>query len=46
MTRLTDDGYVYSDAAYSPDGKYISYVRDPGTDLVIPGPRLFAIGAV
>jgi dipeptidyl aminopeptidase/acylaminoacyl peptidase len=34
-TRLTDDGYVYSDAAFSPDGKYLSYVRDPGTDLII-----------
>jgi dipeptidyl aminopeptidase/acylaminoacyl peptidase len=35
VTRLTDDGYVYSDASYSPDGKYLSYVRDPGTDLII-----------
>jgi len=35
VTRLTDDGYVYSDAAYSPDGRYISYVRDPGTDMII-----------
>jgi len=35
LTRLTDDDYVYSDASYSPDGKYIAYVRDPGTDLVI-----------
>ena len=26
---------MYSDAAYSPDGKYISYVRDPGTDMII-----------
>ena len=29
VTRLTDDGNVYSDAGFSPDGKYISYVRDP-----------------
>lgn len=35
VTRLTDDGYVYSDAAYSPDGTWLSYVRDPGTDLII-----------
>ena len=35
VTRLTDDGYVYSDAAYSPGGRYISYVRDPGTDMII-----------
>jgi dipeptidyl aminopeptidase/acylaminoacyl peptidase len=35
VTRLTDDGYVYSDATFSPDGKYLSYGRDPGTDLII-----------
>jgi dipeptidyl aminopeptidase/acylaminoacyl peptidase len=35
VTQLTDDGFVYSDAAYSPDGRYVSYVRDPGTDLII-----------
>lgn len=35
VTRLTDDGFVYSDARFSPDGKYLSYVRDPGTDLII-----------
>ena len=35
VTRLTDDGYVYSDAGFSPDGEYLSYVRDPGTDLII-----------
>ena len=35
VTRLTDDGYVYSDPNFSPDGKYISYVRDPGTDMII-----------
>jgi Tol biopolymer transport system component len=35
VTQLTDDGFVYSDAAYSPDGRYLSYVRDPGTDLII-----------
>lgn len=35
VTRLTDDGFEYSDAKYSPDGSYLSYVRDPGTDLII-----------
>ncbi len=35
VTRLTNDGYVYSDAGFSRDGKYISYVRDPGTDMII-----------
>ncbi len=35
VTRLTNDDYVYSDPAYSPDGRYISYVRDPGTDMII-----------
>jgi dipeptidyl aminopeptidase/acylaminoacyl peptidase len=35
VTRLTDDGYVYSDAGFSPDGRYISYVRDPGIDMII-----------
>jgi thiosulfate/3-mercaptopyruvate sulfurtransferase len=35
LTRVTDDEYVYSDVGYSPDGAYLSYVRDPGTDLII-----------
>jgi len=35
VTRLTDDGFVYTDAGFSPDGRYLSYVRDPGTDLII-----------
>jgi len=35
VTRLTDDGHVYSDAGFSPDGRYLSYVSDPGTDLII-----------
>ena len=35
VARLTDDDYVYGDASYSPDGKYLSFVRDPGTDLII-----------
>ena len=39
VTRLTDDGFVYSDAGFSPDGKFLSYVRDPGTDLIISEKR-------
>ena len=35
VTRLTNDGYVYSDPEFSPDGKYLSYVRTFGTDMII-----------
>ena len=35
VTRLTNDDDVYSDASYSPDGNYLSFVRDPGTDRII-----------
>jgi dipeptidyl aminopeptidase/acylaminoacyl peptidase len=35
VTRLTDDGYVYSDVDFSPDGKYMSYQRSFGTDMII-----------
>jgi len=35
LTRLTNDDEVYSDPSYSPDGRYLSFVRDPGTDLII-----------
>lgn len=35
VTRLTDDLFVCADAAFSPDGKYISYVRSFGTDMII-----------
>jgi dipeptidyl aminopeptidase/acylaminoacyl peptidase len=35
VTRLTDDGYVYSEPAFSPDGRYLSYVRTFGTDMII-----------
>ena len=35
VTRLTDDGYVYSDVEFSPDGKFLSYVRTFGTDMII-----------
>ena len=35
VTRLTNDGYVYADLEFSPDGRYLSYVRTFGTDMVI-----------
>jgi dipeptidyl aminopeptidase/acylaminoacyl peptidase len=35
VTRLTNDGYVHSDADFSPDGKYLSYTRSFGTDMII-----------
>jgi dipeptidyl aminopeptidase/acylaminoacyl peptidase len=35
VTRLTDDPYVYSGPAFSPDGKYLSYTRTYGTDMII-----------
>ena len=35
VTRLTNDGYVYGDVGYSPDGKYLSYSRSFGTDMII-----------
>ncbi len=35
VTRLTDDAYVYSDVHFSPTGKYLSYVRTFGTDMII-----------
>src|SRR5206468_6498985 len=33
VTRLTDDGYVYHEADFSPDGKYLSYIRTHGVDM-------------
>ncbi len=35
VTRLTNDGYVYGDVGYSPDGQYLSYSRSFGTDMII-----------
>jgi dipeptidyl aminopeptidase/acylaminoacyl peptidase len=35
VTRLTDDGYVYSDVEFSPDGRFLSYLRSFGTDMII-----------
>jgi dipeptidyl aminopeptidase/acylaminoacyl peptidase len=34
-TRLTDDLYVYGDLDFSPDGKFMSYARSFGTDMII-----------
>lgn len=35
VTRVTNDGYVYGDTSYSPDGKYLAYARSFGTDMII-----------
>ena len=35
VTRLTDDGFVYSSPEFSPDGRFISYTRSFGTDMII-----------
>lgn len=35
VTRLTNDAYVYGDVGYSPDGRYLSYSRSFGTDMII-----------
>jgi len=35
LTRLTDDGYTYSGVGFSPDGRWISYVRAYGSDFII-----------
>lgn len=35
LSRLTDDKYVYSNADFSPDGRWISFVRSFGTDMII-----------
>ena len=35
VTRLTNDGAVHSDVDFSPDGKYLSYARSFGTDMII-----------
>ena len=37
LTRLTDDGYVHGDVDFSPDGRYLSYARSYGTDMIISG---------
>ena len=35
VTRVTNDGYVYSDVTFSPDGKWMSFVRTFGTDMIV-----------
>jgi dipeptidyl aminopeptidase/acylaminoacyl peptidase len=35
ITRLTNDGYVHSDLDFSPDGKFMSYARTFGTEMII-----------
>jgi dipeptidyl aminopeptidase/acylaminoacyl peptidase len=35
LTRLTNDGFVHSAPAFSPDGRYLSYTRTFGTDMII-----------
>lgn len=35
VTRVTDDGYVYGDTGFSPDGRYLSYTRSFGTDMIV-----------
>jgi dipeptidyl aminopeptidase/acylaminoacyl peptidase len=52
VTRLTNDGAVHSDLDFSPDGRYLSYARTFGTDMIIKqrlnhgGPRDLYIRAV
>jgi dipeptidyl aminopeptidase/acylaminoacyl peptidase len=35
LTRLTEDGYDYTGAEFSPDGTSLAYVRSYGTDMII-----------
>lgn len=35
LERLTDDGYSYGGAAFSPDGTRLAYVRSFGSDMII-----------
>ncbi len=35
LTRLTEDGYNYSGASFSPDGRWMAYTRSFGTDMII-----------
>ncbi len=34
VTRLTNDAFQYSNVAISPDGRWISYIRSFGTDMI------------
>ena len=52
VTRLTNDLYSYSDADFSPDGKYLSYARTFSTEMIVQqklnhgGPRDLYIRSV
>ena len=52
VTRVTDDDYVYGSADFSPDGRWLSFVRTFGTDMIIQqklnhgGPRDLYVRAV
>jgi dipeptidyl aminopeptidase/acylaminoacyl peptidase len=52
VERLTDDGYVHGDPAFSPDGRWLSFSRSFGTDMIIQqklnhgGPRDLFIAPV
>lgn len=35
LTRLTEDGYNYTGVEFSPDGRWLAWVRSFGTDLII-----------
>ncbi len=35
VTRLTSDGYDYTGATFSPDGRWMSYERAPSTQLIV-----------
>jgi dipeptidyl aminopeptidase/acylaminoacyl peptidase len=35
ITQLTDDGYNYSNVDYSPDGRWMTYTRSFGTDMIM-----------
>jgi dipeptidyl aminopeptidase/acylaminoacyl peptidase len=35
LTRLTNDGFGYSNLRFSPDGRWMTYVRSFGTDMII-----------
>ena len=35
VTRVTNDGYVYGDLGFSPDGRFLSCTRSFGTDMII-----------
>ena len=39
LTRLTNDGYQYAGARFSPNGRWISYTRSMGNDMIIKPPR-------